>query len=514
MSPQREILGASPTRIGEKSTPKDRGCFQCSRRRINCDKTEPSCGKCMKRGIECSGINRIRFAEGVARRGKFKDLKVPDISSDGVDCLPITTPFLMVRWQDENKKHANPKRDLQRQHRKRASASKTIAIDGGRNISLSPIPMAAASTNTHFDGPGSPQAPEKQNIETHVEEGIEEIPWIAPLSPKTRELFSYFSDVIAPAMVILDTSSNGYRDILLPMALEDEVLCRAVAVVAAQHLSRERLELQEVAEAGRTAIISRLRRDSLSATADRVFNQFTWATLIVLLVGETVTGSADYSFLIQMLLCLSANSTVKSQELPVNRFLQTQTNMFEMLGIPLLSESNGIATLQGLSRWQDWQMYEQFPEGADNRRIILKIRQCYSAACDIYIQRATSGNKEWPISTLHQSELNRYTTTHHLMELLSQIPPDMPGAHCLVWPCFLGGAEATDHHQRNFFVDYMYHIYAPQPKADGSLKDLLFGNHIVDLLRYINNEAGNAYVICCNIKPVPMNALKADVEAR
>ncbi|KAI0604630.1 Fungal specific transcription factor domain protein [Pyrenophora tritici-repentis] len=384
----------------------------------------------------------------------------------------------MVRWQDENKKHANPKRDLQRQHRKRASASKTIAIDGGRNISLSPIPMAAASTNTHFDGPGSPQAPEKQNIETHVEEGIEEIvrdqtifsswysgynklqPWIAPLSPKTRELFSYFSDVIAPAMVILDTSSNGYRDILLPMALEDEVLCRAVAVVAAQHLSRERLELQEVAEAGRTAIISRLRRDSLSATADRVFNQFTWATLIVLLVGETVTGSADYSFLIQMLLCLSANSTVKSQELPVNRFLQTQTNMFEMLGIPLLSESNGIATLQGLSRWQDWQMYEQFPEGADNRRIILKIRQCYSAACDIYIQRATSGNKEWPISTLHQSELNRYTTTHHLMELLSQIPPDMPGAHCLVWPCFLGGAEATDHHQRNFFVDYMYHIYA------------------------------------------------------
>lgn len=140
-------------------------------------------------------------------------------------------------------------------------------------------------------------------------------------------LFAHFSEAIAPAMVIFDTTTNGYRELFLPMALEDEVLHRAVVVVAAQHLSRERPELQEAAEAGRTAIISRLRRDSLSANADQVFNKFTWATLIVLLVGETVTGSADYSFLIQMLLCLSANSRVESQQLPVDRFLQTQTNM-------------------------------------------------------------------------------------------------------------------------------------------------------------------------------------------
>jgi hypothetical protein len=152
-------------------------------------------------------------------------------------------------------------------------------------------------------------------------------PWIAPLNADVRMLFSYFSEAVAPVMVVLDTISNGYRELLLPMAFEDEVLRRAVSVVAAQHLSRERPELQDPAEAGRTAVITRLRKDSLSATADEVFNKNTWATLIVLLVGETVTGSADYGFLIQMLLCLSANSRAEDENSTVVKFLQTQTNM-------------------------------------------------------------------------------------------------------------------------------------------------------------------------------------------
>ena len=111
------------------------------------------------------------------------------------------------------------------------------------------------------------------------------------------------------------------------MAFEDEVLRRAVGVVAAQHLSRERPELKSAAEAGRTAVISRLRKDSLSSSADKVFNQFTWATLVVLLVGETVTGSADYGFLVNMLVCLSKNSKPKNENSDVANFLQAQANM-------------------------------------------------------------------------------------------------------------------------------------------------------------------------------------------
>lgn len=152
-------------------------------------------------------------------------------------------------------------------------------------------------------------------------------PWVAPLSAEARMLFSYFSEAVAPVMVVLDTVSNGYRELILPMAFEDEVLRRAVGVVAAQHLARERPEMIEAAEAGRTAIISRLRNDSLSATPDQVFNTSTWATLIVLLVGETVTGSADFSFLVNMLLCLSSSSRAEDKNSDVMKFLRIQTNM-------------------------------------------------------------------------------------------------------------------------------------------------------------------------------------------
>lgn len=38
------------------------GCYQCSRRRIHCDRTEPSCQKCASRGLRCSGLGlRLRF---------------------------------------------------------------------------------------------------------------------------------------------------------------------------------------------------------------------------------------------------------------------------------------------------------------------------------------------------------------------------------------------------------------------------------------------------------------------
>lgn len=111
------------------------------------------------------------------------------------------------------------------------------------------------------------------------------------------------------------------------MAFENDVLRRAVRVVAAQHLSRERPELKEAAEAERVAIISRLRRDALECSADKVFNKFTWATVIVLLVGETVTGSADYGFLVQMLLCLSMKGLSDDVDPTLMTFLQAQAHM-------------------------------------------------------------------------------------------------------------------------------------------------------------------------------------------
>lgn len=108
-------------------------------------------------------------------------------------------------------------------------------------------------------------------------------------------------------MVVLDNVSNGYRDVFLPLACEDELLRTAIGVVASQHLALYNPSFQSAADQGRAVIISRLRRDSLEASPDRVFNLSTWATLIVLLVGETITGSSEYSHLLQTLMCLIQN---------------------------------------------------------------------------------------------------------------------------------------------------------------------------------------------------------------
>lgn len=126
-------------------------------------------------------------------------------------------------------------------------------------------------------------------------------------------------------MVVLDIS-NGYREVLLPLACEDQLLQRAVSVVAAQHMALHQPSYQQIADRGRAAIISRLRKDSLVPSPERVFNLSTWATLIVLLVGETITGSSEYGYLLQSLVCL-AQSIDTAKLSSVRQFLIQQTHM-------------------------------------------------------------------------------------------------------------------------------------------------------------------------------------------
>lgn len=60
-APQEEISG-----LGEwnrTNIPRS-GCYQCSQRRIHCDRMQPSCGKCVSKGFMCSGIGvRYRFRD-------------------------------------------------------------------------------------------------------------------------------------------------------------------------------------------------------------------------------------------------------------------------------------------------------------------------------------------------------------------------------------------------------------------------------------------------------------------
>ncbi|KAJ5456916.1 hypothetical protein N7530_012190 [Penicillium desertorum] len=405
---------------------------------------KPTCKKCQKKGIECSGPRRIRFSTGVAQRGRLKGSTIPVVD-------PSTEPTLesdiqatpvprKIRWKNDQ-----PARTT-RKNVKRAGPGPST-----RQATKFPTPRNGDTipcTET-FDL----QQNDPDDIDEYIDRPYDKrlIPvsgsvyqWLAPLNSQTRMLMSHFSEQVAPVMVLLDHVSNGYRDILLPLACEDELVQRAVGVVAAQHLALHSPSYQSFADQGRATLISRLCRDSTSP--DRVFTTSTWATLIVLLVGETITGSSDYAHLLRTLTYLVRNADQIAPSTACH-FLSQQTHMFEFLGQPLLGEHQGVNVLSfPLEHYLDWTCYDLPPESEHNHMLHLS-RMAFIKASQIYLGRVASNDDQWQL-------------LQSLKELVSQIEPNQMGSHALVWVCFIAAADSTDPEHRSFFVDRMNLIFA------------------------------------------------------
>lgn len=75
--------------------PRD-GCRECLYRRIKCDKTDPSCQKCVKKGIECTGVGKFCFVSGVTRRRRKHNPPSSASPSSPGSASMITTPKSQV----------------------------------------------------------------------------------------------------------------------------------------------------------------------------------------------------------------------------------------------------------------------------------------------------------------------------------------------------------------------------------------------------------------------------------
>ncbi|RHZ52630.1 Zn(II)2Cys6 transcription factor [Aspergillus thermomutatus] len=395
------------------------GCFQCTKRRIVCDRAHPICKKCQKKGIECSGLGRFRFTDGVASRGRLKGCAIPavDVAPEIVFAQTQTQTQRQLRWREG------------RVYRR----SRKARVD----------PVTERGTNTGAEGDAPDEVEEVQRgTDTNA---LCVAPWVAPLGARARMLFSHFARDVAPVMVLLDDVSNGYRDLLLPMACTDDLVRQAVEVVATQYLAQLQPSFQHAADTGRAAIISRLRRESLHFSPDSVFSASTWATLIVLLVGETITGSDEYHHLLQTLLCLVRNLAPQVPS-DATRFLTKQTHMFQLLGLPLLSEHHGMHILQTPpDQTLDWLAYD-LPAHSSHHTLVGLTRQAFTLAAHIYLNRITTNTDQRDL-------------TERLRRLISQIDPDGPGAHALVWACFIAAADTADETHRRFFVERMERVY-------------------------------------------------------
>ncbi|WKT39982.1 Fungal transcription factor [Fusarium oxysporum f. sp. vasinfectum] len=254
---------------------------------------------------------------------------------------------------------------------------------------------------------------------------------------QTRRLFSHFSEIIAGHMVVLDSFSfsNGYRDVILPLAHQDENLAQAVSVVSAFHLGQRDPKLQRIAEAGHQAIVQKLRRDSLQLSPEQLFNPYILATILVLLVGETITGADNYTYLLEMLNCLTQYPDWISMLPPsLKDFFLQQIKMFQLFG-KLTSTSCPTPNS---------------PPQSEHFTNIETIRSAIFDACSIYRRRAES--------SLSDDE------SIHLVEQLRlkvlNLDSSTKGAHALVWTYFIAAAESILPEHREFFAGRLADLYS------------------------------------------------------
>lgn len=126
-------------------------------------------------------------------------------------------------------------------------------------------------------------------------------------------------------MVILDGANNGYRNLLLPFALQDSLAQDTVISVAEYHLAQSNPGLQCRAADGRRRILERLKRQA--SVEPPALTTSTWVALLVLLVGEVTIAGDHYPYLLRMMASLQAHGIIDGNT-ELTEFLHSQTALY------------------------------------------------------------------------------------------------------------------------------------------------------------------------------------------
>lgn len=136
------------------------------------------------------------------------------------------------------------------------------------------------------------------------------------------------SIAVAPALIPLEDRINGYRDILLPMALQNPKVKEAICMVAALHLGAKVPKFRVTANKTRLTIIFGLKRLIHDRSWREVLSVTNWAVIILLLAGEMIRGGPDYSYLLRMLISLVRAREFHDERTEAHSFLMEQTKMW------------------------------------------------------------------------------------------------------------------------------------------------------------------------------------------
>ncbi|RMD42677.1 hypothetical protein DV735_g2421, partial [Chaetothyriales sp. CBS 134920] len=255
------------------------------------------------------------------------------------------------------------------------------------------------------------------------------------------------SNALAPEMLIIDGQHNGYRNLILPLALNDPLVQQAVSSVAGLHMWRNRPDVCYQADASRTQVIQKLKEASMVPQANKVFTLSTWMTLLVLLLGELALGGDHYMYLLRMMRSLRAHG-IHDASPEIIRFLHKQTDMLSLLAQPFLEDpdtarlsSNG-GSLENLL----YESLENASSGSDQCTVntVIDAARC---CLEMFRDRVLCGQ-------------DRNTARlEHVKRLVSDIHPSVAGGTSLVWIYFIAAAASTATEDRVFFTSRLMDIY-------------------------------------------------------
>ncbi|KAK1530005.1 hypothetical protein CPAR01_12317 [Colletotrichum paranaense] len=447
--------------------PKIRGCYECSKRRISCDRAEPECEKCSRKGLKCSGLGvRHRFSDGAASRGFWRGKTVqqayeqPRDHERGYHSVQI--------WRTTRKRHFSPTSGPVGM----AQAGPAHVESDGATI----VPSGRHENTVHniilesLDRPATLWS----EMEAAATRCFTHQPTSSNLTPWETHLLSYFSAHIAVEMVAADGHHNGWRHLVLPIAHMDPLVLKSVLAVSSFHLSNQRRTAESE---GNTHQVTRSRLHNTSVVPmqlyattihdlgrrrdleahDRSSKICTLVVILVLLVSAMVTGSDDFPILFRLL--ESALATIGGEDSlghdELSAFIMRQVYKLRVYSAPLLSEDSGILTLS--SRKQVTRAFEcmkycsqQRPEHSETvSRIMNLVQQSHN----IYLHRAGTNVmiSQSAVISLDNHMKKSVERVQLFIETFQSFPADSPGREVLVWAFFVAASGCMTDEHKDFF---------------------------------------------------------------
>ncbi|PYH89223.1 hypothetical protein BO71DRAFT_403245 [Aspergillus ellipticus CBS 707.79] len=378
-----------------RSRRKVKGCYECSRRRIDCDRRQPVREKCSQRGLDCSGLGtRYRFHGSLASRGKLAGKQVPD----GV---------LSYTRSDAT-----------------STSVKRKKPDGQSNAE--PEGQEAERTDTCWD----------------VQPSIDH------LDGRARYLLHHFANHIAPGLSVIDRGFNGYRDLILPLSDTDPLVCKAILVVSEQHSSQTGRGAFLISDTYTGLIHDLISRSHQVGLED----QSSTIALLLLHIREIISGGEDFKLLYTSLRTLFPISGANvSQASPLEAFLSAQVFRFQLFAEALLNESHGARFL--LTHCEGCLEFLRYclrlhPDQGD---LIATLHKLIKLACRTYVERAMLNPPAHDMIPLIERG-------KRLAETLD-VYTDMIGDYLLGWPYFVMAAESSTACHREFWIQQLYTLH-------------------------------------------------------